>query len=42
MYVAKRRTNGGESSEDHKSDPLSLLCETQQLDISQWVESTTK
>uniref|UniRef100_A0A915MXZ3 PDZ domain-containing protein n=1 Tax=Meloidogyne javanica TaxID=6303 RepID=A0A915MXZ3_MELJA len=42
MYVAKRaRTNGGESSEDHKSDPLSLLCETQQLDISQWVESTT-
>ncbi|KAF7638989.1 hypothetical protein Mgra_00001515 [Meloidogyne graminicola] len=42
MYVAKRaRTNGGESSEEHKSDPLSLLCETQQLDISQWVESTT-
>lgn len=37
MYVAKRpRIN------DQRSDALSLLCETMQLDVSLWVEQTIK
>lgn len=41
IYVAKRARGNGESSEEQRSDGLSFLCETtQQLDISEWVEST--
>uniref|UniRef100_A0A914I241 Segment polarity protein dishevelled n=1 Tax=Globodera rostochiensis TaxID=31243 RepID=A0A914I241_GLORO len=41
MYVAKRRPlNVGGGSSSDKSDALSQFCETIQLDIGQWVEST--
>ncbi|KAL3104536.1 hypothetical protein niasHT_024760 [Heterodera trifolii] len=43
IYVARRRplnVGGGGGSSSDKSDALSQFCETIQLDIGQWVEST--
>uniref|UniRef100_A0A183BLF8 DEP domain-containing protein n=1 Tax=Globodera pallida TaxID=36090 RepID=A0A183BLF8_GLOPA len=43
MYVAKRRPlNVGGGSSSDKSDALSQFCDTIQLDIGQWVESTNQ